>query len=88
MTLSLPHTEDSILDRLKEVILRFAAALRMAPETPRLHRLFESTVADHDAMIRRICLGYSHTSREVCEYPRQMRRIMASWSATVLSNRR
>ena len=65
MTLSLPHTEDSILDRLKEAILRFAAALRMAPETTRLHRLFESTVADHDAMIRRICLGYAHTSQDL-----------------------
>ena len=65
MTLSLPHTEDSILDRLKEAILRFADALRMPPETPRLHRLFESTVADHDAMIRRICLGYAHTSQDM-----------------------
>ena len=37
----------------------------MAPDTTRLHRLFESTVADHDAMIRRICLGYAHTSQDL-----------------------
>lgn len=50
---------------MKEAILRFADALRMAPETTRLHRLFENTVADHDAMIRRICLGYAHTSQDL-----------------------
>lgn len=65
MTLSLPHKEESILDRLKACVLNFAAALRTAPETTRLHRLFETTVADHDAMIRRICLGYAHTSQDL-----------------------
>lgn len=65
MTLSLPYKEESILDRLKAWVLNFGAAFRIVPETTRLHRLFEGTVADHDAMIRRICLGYAHTSQDI-----------------------
>ncbi|MDE6741968.1 MAG: RNA polymerase sigma factor, partial [Muribaculaceae bacterium] len=65
MTLSLPHKEESILDRLKTWVMNFGAALRIAPETTSLHRFFERTVADHDAMIRRICLGYAHTPQDL-----------------------
>lgn len=58
-------TTTTTLTTMKTIFLRFAAALCMAPETTRLHRLFESTVADNDAMIRRICLGYAHTAQDL-----------------------
>ena len=50
---------------MKNLLLRFATALGMAPETERLYRLFDAAVADHDTMIRRICLGYAHTSQDL-----------------------
>ena len=54
-----------MLKTLGAIILRFAAAMATQPAATCLHRLFESTVADHDAMIRRICLGYAHTSQDL-----------------------
>ncbi len=65
MTISIPHAGDSLLDRLKGYVLRFAASIGAAPEQTRLHRLFDTTVDEHDAMIRRICLGYAHTSQDL-----------------------
>lgn len=50
---------------LPPLILRFAAALGLSPESDRLNRLFDRTVADHDQMIRRICLGYAHTPQDL-----------------------
>ena len=50
---------------MKNLLLRFAATLGMAPETERLYRMFDAAVADHDTMIRRICLGYAHTSQDL-----------------------
>ena len=55
----------SVWTAMKTILLRFAATLGMAPETERLYRLFDATVADHDTMIRRICLGYAHTSQDL-----------------------
>lgn len=60
-----PLTTSRTLTTLKTMILRFAAAIGVTSETTRLHRLFEATVADHDAMIRRICLGYAHTPQDL-----------------------
>lgn len=50
---------------LPTLILRFAAALGLSSETDRLHRLFDRTVADHDQMIRRICLGYAQSQQDL-----------------------
>ena len=58
-------TKATALSAMRSIILRFAAALGMAPETTRLHSLFDSTVADHESMIRRICLGYAHTEQDL-----------------------
>lgn len=58
-------TTTKTLPTMKTIILRFAASLGIAPQTTRLYRLFDCTVADHDAMIRRICLGYAHTSQDL-----------------------
>ncbi|MDE7345834.1 MAG: RNA polymerase sigma factor [Muribaculaceae bacterium] len=71
MAISIPLTSVASLKTwktltiLRTIILRFAAALGMTPETSRLHRLFELTIADHDAMIHRICLGYAHSSQDL-----------------------
>ena len=66
LSIALPsRTTTTKLITMKNIILRFAATLGIAPELTRLHRLFDRTVADHDAMIRRICLGYAHTSQDL-----------------------
>ena len=66
LSIALPYmTTTTTLTTMKNIILRFAASLGIAPESTRLHRLFDRTVADHDAMIRRICLGYAHTSQDL-----------------------
>ena len=63
LSIALPYMTTTTT--LKNIILRFAATLGIAPESTRLHRLFDRTVADHDAMIRRICLGYARTSQDL-----------------------
>ncbi|MDE5849757.1 MAG: RNA polymerase sigma factor [Muribaculaceae bacterium] len=66
LSIALPYmTTTTTLTTMKNIILRFAATLGIAPESTRLHRLFDCTVADHDAMIRRICLGYARTSQDL-----------------------
>ncbi|MDE6637958.1 MAG: sigma-70 family RNA polymerase sigma factor [Muribaculaceae bacterium] len=39
--------------------MRFAEALNIAPQSRQFESLFAETVHAHDAMIRRICLGYA-----------------------------
>ena len=64
-SITLPSMTTKTLTTMKTIILRFADALGIAPRTTRLHRLFDRTVDDYDAMIRRICLGYAHTKQDL-----------------------
>ena len=58
-------TTTKTMTTMKTIILRFADALGIAPRATGLYWLFDRTIADHDAMIRRICLGYAHTSQDL-----------------------
>ena len=58
-------TTTKTMTTMKTIILSFADALGIAPRATGLYRLFDRTIADHDAMIRRICLGYANTSQDL-----------------------
>ena len=58
LTYRLPMPAPTAWTAMKNLLLRFAATLGMAPETERLYRLFDAAVADHDTMIRRIVLHF------------------------------
>ncbi|MDE5814454.1 MAG: sigma-70 family RNA polymerase sigma factor [Muribaculaceae bacterium] len=65
MTISLRHTESTLLGRLKELTLMFAAALGLGSDTESLEARFNACVRTHDAMIRRICLGYAQSDQDL-----------------------
>ena len=54
-----------ILSLLYDCLMRFAAALKIEPGARTLQLQFEQIVSVHDAMLRRICLGYAHTSQDL-----------------------
>ena len=54
-----------ILSLLSDCLMRFAAALSLDPRSRTLQHQFEQIVSSHDAMLRRICLGYAHTSQDL-----------------------
>ena len=65
-SLTTPTTMTSkILSLLTDCLMRFAAALRIEPGARTLQHQFEQIVSTHDAMLRRICLGYAHTSQDL-----------------------
>lgn len=64
-TLTIKKTSIPIMDFLGDCLMRFAAALKIVPETRSLQHQFEQIVSTHDAMLRRICLGYAHTSQDL-----------------------
>ncbi|MDE6695987.1 MAG: RNA polymerase sigma factor [Muribaculaceae bacterium] len=68
ITLTTPKTTVTlkiIIGFFAELVMRFAEALNIAPESRRLERLFTDTVHIHDAMIRRICLGYAGNPQDL-----------------------
>lgn len=50
---------------MKTIILRFAAALGFSTDRHSLEIRFAECIRIHDAMIRRICLGYAHTGQDL-----------------------
>lgn len=65
MTIYLRHTEIPLLGRLKEFVLMFAAIFGINRESESLEARFNQCVTAHDAMVRRICLGYAHTAQDL-----------------------
>lgn len=65
MTISIPNKEVSLLDLLKECVLKFAVTFGMHSEQRDLELRFADCIRINDAMIRRICLGYAHTSQDL-----------------------
>lgn len=65
MTIYLRHTEIPLLERLKEFVLMFAAIFGIDRESESLEARFNQCVTAHDAMVRRICLGYAHTAQDL-----------------------
>ena len=65
MTLSIPHTYLPLLSRLKEYIQMFAISVGLGQERNLLEARFAECIRVHDSMIRRICLGYAHTSQDL-----------------------
>ncbi len=65
MTISLQHTEVSLLRRFKEFALMVAESLGVGTARNSLEVRFTDCIHIHDAMIRRICLGYAHTSQDI-----------------------
>lgn len=53
------------LTKVKTIILRFAAAFGFSTDRNSLEIRFADCVRFHDAMIRRICLGYAHTAQDL-----------------------
>ncbi|MDE6290653.1 MAG: RNA polymerase sigma factor [Muribaculaceae bacterium] len=53
------------LATMKTIIMRFAASLGFSTDRDILEIRFKDCVSVHDAMIRRICLGYAHTSQDL-----------------------
>ena len=54
-----------LLRFITELVMNFAEALDVVPESKRLERLFADTVHAHDPMIRRICLGYAVNTQDL-----------------------
>lgn len=65
ITLTKTKIYDSLQGFFAELVMRFAETIGVASETGRLERLFSRTVLTHDAMIRRICLGYATHSQDL-----------------------
>lgn len=65
MTISIPHTYVPLFCRLKEYINMFAVSVGLSPDRHSLEVRFADCVNVHDAMIRRICLGYANTSQDL-----------------------
>lgn len=59
------YPPSSFMSRLKECVMLLAEAVGIGPAPLKLERLFADTVRTHDAMIRRICLGYAHTTQDL-----------------------
>lgn len=65
ITLTTTKTSSSILDVLADMVMRFAESLGVTTESRRLEHIFTETVQTHDAMIRRICLGYAANPQDL-----------------------
>lgn len=55
----------SIWERIPLWIWRFAAAIGLQDDCRNRQNVFTEAVRDHDAMVRRICLGYSHSAEDL-----------------------
>ncbi len=55
----------SLQGYLEWLVMQFAESVGMASESKRLDRLFTETVQTHDAMLRRICLGYAANPQDL-----------------------
>ena len=64
-TLTIKKTSIPVVDFLADCVMRFAEAIGVAPKARSLQCQFEHLVSVHDAMIRRICLGYAHSSQDL-----------------------
>lgn len=58
-------TKPTTLTTLKALILRFAEAIGFSSDRISLEVCFSDCIKSHDSMIRRICLGYAHTSQDL-----------------------
>ncbi len=65
ITLTTTKTSSSIFDVLADMVMRFAASLGVNTESRRLEHIFSETIQTHDAMIRRICLGYAANPQDL-----------------------
>ena len=65
ITLTMTKTSSSIFDVLACMVMRFAVSLGVSTESRRLEHIFTETVKSHDAMIRRICLGYAANPQDL-----------------------
>ncbi len=65
ITLTMTKTSSSIFDVLAGMVMRFAVSLGVSTESRRLEHIFTETVKSHDAMIRRICLGYAANPQDL-----------------------
>ena len=65
ITLTMTKTSSSILGVLAEMVMHFAASLGVDTESRRLEHFFTKTIKTHDAMIRRICLGYAANPQDL-----------------------
>ena len=65
ITLTTTKTSSSILGVLAEMVMRFAESLGVDTESRRLEHIFTETIRTHDAMIRRICLGYASNPQDL-----------------------
>ena len=65
ITLTTTKTSSSIFDVLADMVMRFAASLGVNTESRRLEHIFTETIQSHDAMIRRICLGYAANPQDL-----------------------
>ncbi|MDE5841182.1 MAG: sigma-70 family RNA polymerase sigma factor, partial [Muribaculaceae bacterium] len=65
ITLITTKTSTSIHDFLAGLVMRFAECVGIAPVSGRLETIFSDTVRVHDAMIRRVCLGYAANPQDL-----------------------
>ena len=65
ITLTTTKTSFSILGVLAEMVMRFAESLGVTSESRRLEHIFTETIRTHDAMIKRICLGYAANPQDM-----------------------
>ena len=65
ITLTPTKTSSSIFEVLADMVMRFAASLGVNTESRRLEHIFTETIQSHDAMIRRICLGYAANPQDL-----------------------
>lgn len=65
ITLTTPKTYTSILGILAKIVMFFAESLGVTSKSRQIEQFFADTVQSHDAMIRRICLGYAANTQDL-----------------------
>lgn len=65
ITLTSTKTSPTIWSFLADMVMQFAEAVGMAPHSTSLEHIFVETVKTHDAMLRRICLGYAANTQDL-----------------------
>lgn len=65
ITLTSTKTSPTIWSFLTDMVMQFAEAVGMAPHSTSLEHIFVETVKTHDAMLRRICLGYAANTQDL-----------------------
>lgn len=65
ITLTTMKPSSSILGVLADMVIHFAESLGVTSESRRLEHIFAETIQTHDAMIRRICFGYSANPQDL-----------------------